>query len=70
MKYTQTQITQMKVILTKRDIEQSDDSTLFDVFTEGCIGWDNFEDSHVIEQFKEYFDEDILEEIDEKRSYK
>ena len=66
MKYTQTQIAKMRTLLAQRDIEQSEDSTLFDVFMEGCTGWGNFEDDFVIEQFEEYFGEDYFEVIDEK----
>ena len=49
-------IEEKRFALAKRDIEQSGDSTLFDVFMDGCIGWNNFDDDFVEEQYKEYFE--------------
>lgn len=61
MKYTTEQIEKMRGLLANRDIEQSDDGTLFDVFMEGCPGWNNFTNDFVVDQFKEYFDDEDLE---------
>jgi hypothetical protein len=63
MKYSTKQINTMRKLLAKRDVEQSDESTLFDVFTEGCTGWANFDDKFVIEHFEDYFGEDYFEVI-------
>lgn len=57
MNYTTEQINKMREALATRDIEQSEDSTLFDVFMEGCPGWKNFEDDFVIEQYKFHFED-------------
>lgn len=60
LKRTKKELDKMRRILARRDVEQSDDSTLYDVFMEGCPGWDNFEDSFVEEQFFEHYDEETL----------
>lgn len=65
-KYTEAQLKKMCNLLALRDIEQSDDSTLFDVFMEGCIGWENFDDDFVVEQFEMHFGGDYFEVIDQK----
>ncbi len=49
--------------LAQRDVEQSDEKTMYDVFTEGCVGWDNFEDDHVVEQYIEYFGQETYDDI-------
>lgn len=54
-KYTPKQLSFMRDLLAKRDIEQSEDKTLYDVFREGCTGWDNFDDDFVIENFELHF---------------
>jgi len=59
-KYTQEQINEMRKMLAIRDIDQIDDSTLFDTFMEGCIGYNNFDDDFIIEHFFNVFDEDDL----------
>ena len=66
MKYSKAQIETMRKMLALRDVEQSDDSTLYDVFREGCIGWDNFQDDFVIQQFEDHFGEDYFKIIEEK----
>jgi hypothetical protein len=59
-KRTKKELDKMRQMLARRDVEQSDDSTLYDVFMEGCPGWDNFDDSFVERQFFEYYDEETL----------
>lgn len=66
MKYTSKQVDKMREIMATRDVEQSDDDTLFDIMMEGCEGWSNFDDDFVIEEFENHYGEDYFEVIDEK----
>ena len=59
-KYTSEQIKAMKNMLILRDVEQVDDEVLYSVFSEGCTGWDNFSQEHIIEHFFIHFDESDL----------
>ena len=62
MKYTNDQLESMREILAERDLDQSDDVTLLDVFREGCTGWNNFSDEHVATEFAEYYGGDYFDE--------
>lgn len=64
MKYTTEQLAKMRNMLATRDIEQSDDSILYDVFMGGCVGWGNFEDDFVAEQFEMNFGDDYFDEYE------
>lgn len=55
MKHTQEQLDTMRKLLAERDVEQSNDRTMFD-----------FSDEHVAEEFAEYFGEDYFDVVDEK----
>ena len=59
MEYTGEQIEKMREKLAQRDIDQSDDGTLFDVFMDGCTGWRHFDDDFVIEQYEDLIGEEI-----------
>ena len=53
MKHTKEELEKMRKELAVRDIEQSDDKCLYSIFREGCVGWDNFDDDFVVEQYNE-----------------
>lgn len=66
MKYTATQLEEMRKVLAVNEMENMDDSTLFEILSEGCVGYNNMEEEDLIILFENCFGDDYFEVQDEK----
>lgn len=52
--YSSEEIDEMREALCQRELELlTDESDIWSILMDGCIGWDNMDDETVIEQFEE-----------------
>jgi len=64
MKYTKEQINEMREKLAELTLDISDSSTFYDVLMEGCRGYNNIDDSEIVEEFENAFGDDYFEDTD------
>lgn len=53
--YSSEEIDEMREALCQRELELlTDESDVWSILMNGCIGWDNMDDETVIDQFEEF----------------
>ena len=62
MVYSEDQLQTMRKELAQIDLESLDDTSLFDIFLEGCIGYNKTPDIDIIELFEYHYEDYVWEE--------
>ena len=53
--YSQEEINEMRGALCQRELEWlTDESDIWSILMDGCVGWDNVEEETIIQEFEEY----------------
>jgi hypothetical protein len=53
--YSQEEINEMREALCQRELEWlTDESDIWSILMDGCVGWDNVEEETIIQEFEEY----------------
>lgn len=63
MNYTEQQVDKMRAALHESEFDCMTDRDIRLILWEGCVGWKNYDDDTVIEEFESFFDITDQEEM-------
>ena len=55
--YSKNEVEEMRTRMAQRSMEEWDDSTIYDVAMDGCVGYRNMPDRECIEQYEDIWGE-------------